>query len=72
MLELGAISEDGHRRVGRWAVENGTDFILTMVTMRRISPRKRRSWAVTHNIVQIDMKLLMCCALLPTRAILFC
>ena len=29
MLELGAISEDGHRRVGRWAVENGTDFILT-------------------------------------------
>lgn len=29
MLELGAISEDGHRRVGKWAVENGTDFILT-------------------------------------------
>ena len=29
MLELGAISEDGHRRVGRWAVENGTDFVLT-------------------------------------------
>ncbi len=29
MLELGAISEDGHRRVGKWAVENDTDFILT-------------------------------------------
>ncbi len=29
MLELGNISEDGHRRVGRWAVETGTDFILT-------------------------------------------
>jgi len=29
MLELGAISEDGHRRVGKWTVENGTDFILT-------------------------------------------
>lgn len=29
MLELGDISENGHRRVGRWAVENGTDFILT-------------------------------------------
>ena len=29
MLELGAISEDGHRRVGKWAVGNGTDFILT-------------------------------------------
>lgn len=29
MLELGGISEDGHRRVGRWAVETGTDFILT-------------------------------------------
>ena len=29
MLELGDISEDGHRRVGRWAVETGADFILT-------------------------------------------
>ena len=29
MLELGAISEDAHRRVGRWAVENGVDFVLT-------------------------------------------
>ena len=29
MLELGDISEDAHRRVGRWAVENGVDFILT-------------------------------------------
>ncbi len=29
MLELGEISEDGHRRVGKWAVETGTDFILT-------------------------------------------
>ena len=29
MLELGAISEDAHRRVGRWAVENGLDYVLT-------------------------------------------
>ncbi len=29
MLELGSVSESGHRRVGRWAVETGTDFILT-------------------------------------------
>ena len=29
MLELGDISEDAHRRVGRWAVENGVDFVLT-------------------------------------------
>ncbi len=29
MLELGAISEEAHRRVGRWAVEYGTDFVLT-------------------------------------------
>lgn len=29
MLELGKVSESGHRRVGRWAVETGTDFILT-------------------------------------------
>lgn len=29
MLELGAISEDAHRRVGRWAVEYGADFVLT-------------------------------------------
>lgn len=29
MLELGAISEDAHRRVGSWAVENGTDLVLT-------------------------------------------
>ncbi len=29
MLELGAVSESGHRRVGRWAVAYGTDFILT-------------------------------------------
>lgn len=29
MLELGTISEDAHRRVGRWAVENGVDYVLT-------------------------------------------
>ena len=29
MLELGAISENAHRRVGRWAVENGVDYVLT-------------------------------------------
>lgn len=29
MLELGAISEDAHRRVGSWAVEYGTDLVLT-------------------------------------------
>lgn len=29
MLELGHISEESHRRVGRWAVETQTDFILT-------------------------------------------
>lgn len=29
MLELGAISEDAHRRVGKWAVENGVDYVLT-------------------------------------------
>lgn len=29
MLELGAISEDAHRRVGRWAIENGVDYVLT-------------------------------------------
>ena len=29
MLELGDISEDAHRRVGRWTVENGVDFVLT-------------------------------------------
>lgn len=29
MLELGVISEDAHRRVGRWAVEYGVDFVLT-------------------------------------------
>ena len=29
MLELGAISEDAHRCVGRWAVENGVDYVLT-------------------------------------------
>lgn len=29
MLELGAISEDAHRRVGRWAVENGVYYVLT-------------------------------------------
>ncbi len=28
MLELGAVSESGHRRVGRWAAAYGTDFIL--------------------------------------------
>lgn len=28
MLELGAISEDAHRRVGKWAVEYGVDFVL--------------------------------------------
>ncbi len=28
MLELGNISEDAHRRVGKWAVENGVDFVL--------------------------------------------
>lgn len=29
MLELGAISEDAHRRVGAWAVEYGVDYVLT-------------------------------------------
>lgn len=29
MLELGAISEASHRRVGRWAVETGANFVLT-------------------------------------------
>lgn len=29
MLELGAISEDAHRRVGSWAMEYGTDVVLT-------------------------------------------
>lgn len=29
MLELGAISQDAHRRVGRWAVENKVDYVLT-------------------------------------------
>ncbi len=29
MLELGDISEDAHRRVGKWAVENGVDYVLT-------------------------------------------
>ena len=29
MLELGAISEDAHRRVGKWAVEYGVDYVLT-------------------------------------------
>ncbi len=29
MLELGAISEDAHRRVGKWAVENAVDYVLT-------------------------------------------
>ncbi len=29
MLELGPISEEAHRRVGRWAVEYGVDFVLT-------------------------------------------
>lgn len=29
MLELGAISEEAHRRVGRWAVENNIDYVLT-------------------------------------------
>ena len=29
MLELGNISEEAHRRVGRWAVEYGVDFVLT-------------------------------------------
>lgn len=29
MLELGAISEEAHRRVGRWAVQYGVDFVLT-------------------------------------------
>ncbi len=29
MLELGAISEDAHRRVGRWAVDYGVDYVLT-------------------------------------------
>lgn len=29
MLELGAISEGAHRRVGRWAVENKVDYVLT-------------------------------------------
>ncbi len=29
MLELGSVSESGHRRVGKWAVDTGTDFILT-------------------------------------------
>lgn len=29
MLELGSISEEAHRRVGRWAVEYGVDFVLT-------------------------------------------
>lgn len=29
MLELGSISEESHRRVGRWAVETGADLVLT-------------------------------------------
>lgn len=29
MLELGSISEDAHRRVGKWAVEYGVDYVLT-------------------------------------------
>lgn len=29
MLELGAISEDAHRRVGRWAKKYNTDYVLT-------------------------------------------
>ena len=29
MLELGPISEDAHRRVGKWAVANGVDYVLT-------------------------------------------
>ena len=29
MLELGEISEDAHRRVGKWAVEYGVDYVLT-------------------------------------------
>lgn len=29
MLELGHISEESHRRVGKWAVESNTDVILT-------------------------------------------
>lgn len=29
MLELGAVSEEAHRRAGRWAVEYGADILLT-------------------------------------------
>ena len=29
MLELGEVSEDAHRRAGRWAKENGVDQVLT-------------------------------------------
>lgn len=29
MLELGAVSQDAHERVGRWAVASGADYILT-------------------------------------------
>jgi len=32
MLELGAISEEAHRRVGRWAIEYGVDYVLTFGT----------------------------------------
>ena len=29
MLELGTISEEAHRRVGKWAVQYGVDYVLT-------------------------------------------
>ncbi len=32
MLELGTISEEAHRRVGRWTVEHNIDFVLTYGT----------------------------------------
>lgn len=29
MLELGQVSQEAHRRVGQWALENGVDLVLT-------------------------------------------
>lgn len=29
MLELGPVSQDAHQRTGRWAMDNGTDLVLT-------------------------------------------
>lgn len=47
MLELGHVSQDAHQRTGRWAMENGTDVVLTYGT---------EATAITETVQQLGGK----------------